>query len=43
MSTGHLNAVRASTHLYNMPGEVDRLLASVRHVAEHSADYYATS
>jgi selenocysteine lyase/cysteine desulfurase len=42
MSTGHLNAVRASTHLYNMPGEVDRLLASVRHVAEHAADYSAT-
>jgi selenocysteine lyase/cysteine desulfurase len=43
MSTGHLNAVRASTHFYNMPEEVDRLLASVRHVAENAADYGATA
>ena len=28
-----MNAVRASTHIYNMPGEVDRLIESVRHVA----------
>jgi selenocysteine lyase/cysteine desulfurase len=39
MRTGNLNAVRASTHIYNMPGEVDRLLESVRHVAGHWADY----
>ena len=39
MRTGNLNACRASTHFYNMPGEVDRLLACVRHIAEHSVDY----
>lgn len=39
MRTGNLNACRASTHFYNMPSEVDRLLACVRHIAEHSADY----
>jgi selenocysteine lyase/cysteine desulfurase len=39
MRTGNLNAVRASTHVYNMPDEVDRLIASVRHVASHWADY----
>ncbi len=42
MRTGNLNAVRASTHIYNMPEEVDRLLESVRHVAGHWADYMAT-
>ncbi len=39
MSTGNLNAVRASTHLYNMPHEVDRLIASVRHIAANPTDY----
>jgi selenocysteine lyase/cysteine desulfurase len=39
MRTGNLNAVRASTHIYNMPEEVDRLLQSVRHVAKNWADY----
>lgn len=39
MSTGNLNAVRASTHLYNMPHEVDRLLSSVRHIAENPTSY----
>ena len=39
MSTGNLNAVRASTHLYNMPHEVDRLLASVRHIAGNPTNY----
>jgi selenocysteine lyase/cysteine desulfurase len=39
MRTGNLNAVRASTHVYNMPEEVDRLIASVRHVAGHWSDY----
>ena len=39
MGTGNLNAVRASTHLYNMPHEVDRLLAGVRHLAENPSSY----
>ncbi|HLE68823.1 MAG TPA: aminotransferase class V-fold PLP-dependent enzyme [Vicinamibacteria bacterium] len=39
MRTGNLNAVRASTHIYNMPEEVDRLIESVRYVASHWADY----
>jgi len=33
MTTGNLNAVRAATHIYNMPAEVDHLIASVRHIA----------
>jgi len=41
MSTGNLNAVRASTHIYNMPGEVDRLVAGVRQVAKNWSDYMA--
>jgi selenocysteine lyase/cysteine desulfurase len=32
MTTGGLNACRASTHFYNMPEEVDRLVGSVRHL-----------
>lgn len=43
MSTGNLNAVRAATHIYNMPDEVDRLLNSVRHVAENASRYMTTS
>ena len=43
MGTGDLNAVRASTHIYNMPDEVDRLLEGVRHVATHSSDYMSES
>lgn len=39
MDTGNLNAVRASTHFYNTPDEVDRLLAAVRYVADHPSDY----
>ena len=39
MGTGNLNAVRASTHIYNMPHEVDRLLAGVRRLASQPADY----
>ena len=35
MTTGNLNAVRASTHFYNLPHEVDRLLAGVRRIAEN--------
>ena len=33
MTTGNLNAVRAATHIYNMPAEVDHLIASVRQIA----------
>jgi selenocysteine lyase/cysteine desulfurase len=42
MTTGGLNAVRAATHIYNMPSEVDHLIASVKHVAEN-ADRYKTT
>jgi selenocysteine lyase/cysteine desulfurase len=43
MGTGNLNAVRAATHIYNMPGEVDHLIESVRHVAENSSRYKTTA
>ena len=43
MRTGNLNGVRASTHIYNMPDEVDRLLEGVRHLAAHSSDYMSES
>lgn len=43
MTTGNLNAVRAATHIYNMPDEVDRLIASVRHVSENASRYMTTS
>ena len=43
MSTGDLNAVRVSTHVYNMPDEVDRLLDGVRHLATHWSDYMSES
>jgi len=39
MTTGNLNACRAATHIYNMPDEVDRLLASVRHISENASRY----
>lgn len=39
MTTGNLNAVRAATHIYNMPDEVDRLIASVKHVSENASRY----
>ncbi len=39
MGTGNLNAVRASTHIYNMPHEVDRLLAGVRRIAANPTAY----
>lgn len=42
MKTGNLNAVRVSTHFYNMPEEVDRLVESVRRVAKNWADCMAT-
>ena len=43
MTTGNLNAVRAATHIYNMPDEVDRLIASVKHVAENASRYKTMS
>jgi len=43
MTTGSLNAVRAATHIYNMPSEVDHLIASVKHVAENSSRYMSTT
>lgn len=43
MTTGNLNAVRAATHIYNMPDEVDRLIASVRHVSENATRYMTTT
>jgi selenocysteine lyase/cysteine desulfurase len=43
MGTGNLNAVRAATHIYNMPHEVDHLIASVKHVAENASRYMTTA
>ncbi len=37
MGTGNLNAVRAATHLYNMPEEVDRLLEAVTYVSKNAS------
>ncbi len=42
MTTGNLNAVRAATHIYNMPAEVDHLIESVKHVAENASRYKGT-
>ena len=36
MTTGNLNGVRAATHIYNLPGEVDRLLEAVAHVSTNA-------
>ena len=43
MTTGNLNGCRAATHIYNMPDEVDRLIASVKHVAENASRYMTTT
>ncbi len=43
MGTGNLNAVRASTALYNMPEEVDQLLDAVRYVSENASKYMSTA
>jgi len=40
MSTGNLNAVLASIHVYNMPGEIDRLVAAMRQVAKKLVRLY---
>lgn len=39
MPAGDLNAVRASTHFYNTPDEVDRLLTTVQTLAADELDY----
>ena len=43
MTTGNLNGVRAATHIYNMPGEVDRLLEAVTHVSKNAAKFMTTT
>jgi selenocysteine lyase/cysteine desulfurase len=43
MTTGNLNGVRAATHIYNMPDEVDRLLDAVTHVAKNQSRYMTTT
>ena len=37
MTTGGLNSVRAATHVYNMPEELERLLEAVTHVAKNAS------
>ena len=43
MGTGNLNGCRASTHLYNMPEEVDRLLSGVKYVADNASRFMSTA
>lgn len=43
MGTGNLNGCRVATHLYNMPGDVDRLLDSVKYIAENAGRYMSTA
>ena len=43
MATGNLNGVRAATHIYNMPEEVDRLIDAVTHVSKNAAKYMSTT
>jgi len=43
MATGNLNACRAATHIYNMPSEVDHLIASVKWVSENAAKLSSTA
>ena len=43
MATGNLNACRAATHIYNMPSEVDHLIASVKWVSENAAKVSSTA
>jgi selenocysteine lyase/cysteine desulfurase len=43
MGTGNLNGCRAATHIYNMPEEVDRLVASVRWVSENAGQVKSTA
>jgi selenocysteine lyase/cysteine desulfurase len=39
MGTGNLNGCRAATHIYNMPGEVDRLVQSIQYVSENASRF----
>jgi selenocysteine lyase/cysteine desulfurase len=43
MGTGNLNGVRAATHVYNMPDEVEKLLDAVSYVSKNSAKFTATA
>ena len=43
MGTGNLNGCRAATHIYNMPDDVDRLIASVKWVSENSTKVRTTA
>jgi len=43
MGTGNLNGCRVATHLYNMPEEVDRLIGSVKYIAENSSRFMSTA
>jgi selenocysteine lyase/cysteine desulfurase len=43
MGTGNLNGCRVATHLYNMPDEVERLIGSVKYIAENSARFMSTA
>jgi selenocysteine lyase/cysteine desulfurase len=43
MTTGNLNACRAATHIYNMPSEVERLIASIKWVSENAAKLSSTA
>jgi len=43
MATGNLNSCRAATHIYNMPSEVDHLIASVKWVSENAAKVSSTA
>jgi len=38
-SRGDVTGCRASTHIYNMPEEVDELLSCIRHIAENPGVY----
>lgn len=43
MGTGNLNGCRAATHIYNMPEEVDKLINSVKYVAENATKFMSTA
>ena len=43
MGTGTLNGGRVATHVYNLPEEMDRLIRSVKYVAENSARFMSTA
>ena len=43
MGTGNLNGCRAATHIYNRPEEVDKLINSVKYVAENATKFMSTA